>query len=73
MRQVIGHSRSAKTLERLTRRVGAELAAWGNAASERRDVIVADIAVVSCRAMVAAFEQAPRTPVPAFTKPLGVK
>jgi hypothetical protein len=48
MRQVIGHSRSAKTIERLTRRVGAELAARGGAASERRQVIAIDVAVVSC-------------------------
>jgi hypothetical protein len=48
MRQVIGHNPSAKTIERLTRRVGAELTARGGAASERREVIVADVAVVSC-------------------------
>jgi hypothetical protein len=50
MRQVIGHSPSAKTIERLTRRIGAELAARGGAASGRREVIVADVAVavVSC-------------------------
>jgi hypothetical protein len=73
MRQVIGHSPSAKTIERRTRRVGAELAARGGAASERGEVSVADVAVVSCCATVAAFEHAPRTPVLAFTKPLGVK
>jgi hypothetical protein len=48
MRQVIGHSPSAKTIERLTRRVGAELAARGGAASERREVSVGAVAVVSC-------------------------
>jgi hypothetical protein len=48
MKHVIGHGLSAKTIERLAHQVGPELAARNTASSLEKEVVVAEVAVVSC-------------------------
>lgn len=45
---VLGHSPSAKTLERLSHQIGRELAARNEAPTLEKEVVVAEVAVVSC-------------------------
>jgi hypothetical protein len=48
LRYVLGHSPSAKTIERLAHQVGRELAAQQEASTWEKEVVVAEVAVVSC-------------------------
>lgn len=45
---VLGHGLSPKTIERLAHQVGGELAARSERLTLEKEVIVADVAVVSC-------------------------
>jgi len=48
IRHTLGHSLSAKTIERLVKQVGSELAALESHEQDEKQVVVADVAVVSC-------------------------
>lgn len=48
LRHVLGHAPSAKTIERLAHQVGRELAAWQETRATKKEVVVPDVAVVSC-------------------------
>lgn len=48
LRQVLGHGPSAKTIERVAHQVGPELAARITAPQLEKEVIVAEVGVVSC-------------------------
>jgi hypothetical protein len=48
MQHTLGHSLSAKTIERFVKQVGSELAASEHVEQNEKHVVVADVAVVSC-------------------------
>jgi hypothetical protein len=48
LEHVLGHAPSAKSIERLTHQIGRELAARNETSQSDKEVVVADVAVVSC-------------------------
>lgn len=48
LQHALGHTLSAKTIERLVKQVGSELAAGEHVEQNEKHVVVADVAVVSC-------------------------
>jgi hypothetical protein len=48
LRHVLGHGPSAKTIERLAHQVGRELSERNEASTLEKEVVVAEVAVVSC-------------------------
>jgi hypothetical protein len=48
MKYVLGHAVSPKTIERVVGQVGLELASRQEVATPEKEVIVPDVAVVSC-------------------------
>jgi hypothetical protein len=48
IQHTLGHGLSAKTIERLVKQVGSELAALEHREQHEKQVVVADVAVVSC-------------------------